>query len=725
MKYLAIILFSFCMKAFGQINPVMLSEAKFRTGDDDSWKEPGFNDSQWAKIKTSLQWEFQGYDQYDGIGWYRFHFKLPSSLKEKSFLKDSVRIMLFKIDDADETWLNGYSMGKTSGYNVDRDYRLAVDNPALKWDEENVLAIRVNDTGGGGGQYGNIPFISMIDPTDQLYLQVKNQGNRSYVEVKNRSHQTIQGSLHIVCKKARETFPVINVKQEISIQSGKTYRSAPIKISNQRQSITIRYIDSKTKSIKERNEILPYILTPQPSPLPKVNTPGVIGARAMSPIIIKIAATGETPLKYATKGLPMGLILNSKTGLISGTVKKQGTYPITIVVSNARGKTSKEIALKIGKYIALTPPMGWNSWNCWGTMVDEKKVQSAAQAMIKSGLVDYGWNYINIDDGWQNPHRDETGNIMGNDKFPDMKKLGDWLHQNGLKFGIYSSPGKTTCGGHLGSHGHEAQDAQTFFKWGVDYLKYDWCSYSDEVKGDTTTFAVQYPFKKMGEELSKLPRDIVFSLCQYGMKDVWKWGDAVHGNCWRISGDIDDSWLSMSGIGFSQNDQHRYAKPGSWNDPDMLVLGSLGWGKEMHPTKLTPDEQYTHMSLWCLLSAPLLLGCDVEHMDAFTFSLLSNQEVLAVNQDVLAKQAVPVLKKSEYQVWMKPLSDKSYAIGIFNTSETDRKIEISFEKILPQTSIKSFQVRNLWTQKNTGRTTDNFSEWIPSHGVAFIKVTPK
>src|SRR5437868_29023 len=217
---------------------------------------------------------------------------------------------------------------------------------------------------------------------------------------------------------------------------------------------------------------------------------------------------------------------------------------------------------------------------------------------------------MNIDDGWEADARNANGEIVANKKFPAMKKTGDWLHSNGLKFGIYSSPGPKTCGGYLGSYGHERQDANTYASWGIDYLKYDWCSYGDiHDKKDSSVESFKKPYEVMSNALRQQNRDIVYSLCQYGMMKVWQWGGAVNGNSWRTTDDITDTWQSMSNIGFEQNMIAGYSTPGRWNDPDMMVVGQLGWGDQLHPTRLTPDEQYTHVSLWCLLSAPLLIGC--------------------------------------------------------------------------------------------------------------------
>jgi len=393
---------------------------------------------------------------------------------------------------------------------------------------------------------------------------------------------------------------------------------------------------------------------------------------------------------------------------------------MTSVVKNNSGEAKREFLVKCGNLLALTPPMGWNSWNCWGLSVSDEKLKSSAQAMIDKGLIDHGWTYMNIDDGWEAEQRNANGEIVANKKFPNMKVLGDWLHGHGLKFGIYSSPGPKTCGGYLGSYQHEQQDATTYASWGIDYLKYDWCSYSQIANGDTTLDAYQKPYKWMQAALRSQKRDIIYSLCQYGMKNVSAWGADVDGNCWRTTGDITDTWNSLSSIGFSQGKLSQYAKPGRWNDPDMMIVGQVGWGENLHPSHLTPDEQYTHVSLWCLLSAPLLIGCDLSKLDDFTLNLLTNDEVLAIDQDPLGKQAQQVIKKDNYQVWVKELEDGNKAIGIFNLSDDYQNISFNWSEV---GFFNKQKIRDLWRQKDLGIFENSFTTKVAPHGVTLIKAT--
>ena len=487
------------------------------------------------------------------------------------------------------------------------------------------------------------------------------------------------------------------------------------------------------------------ILTPAPSPKPRINGAQIFGVRPGSPFLFTVAATGDRPMTFSASGLPKRLRIDPNTGSITGSLARAGEYNVTLHAKNALGTAHRKFKIVCGNQIALTPPMGWNSWNCFAWAVSEDKVKAAADAMVRSGLINHGWTYINVDDFWQNNRsssdptlqgafRNTNGFIVPNARFPDMKGMADYIHSLGLKAGLYSSPGPWTCGGCAASWRHEADDAQTYANWGFDYLKYDWCSYGDIADGkdtnaiDVPTWAeshgtndqavASYPYGLMGDLLRYQNRDILFSLCQYGMDDVWKWGDSVSGNTWRTTGDINDSWSSMSNIGFNQDKMAPYAKPGNWNDPDMLVVGKVGWGN-LHPTRLTPNEQYTHISLWCLLSAPLLIGCDMTQLDAFTLNLLENDEVIAVDQDPLGKQATTVAKTGDTRVYAKVLADGSTTVGLFNLGETESQVQVNWSDI----GLKGkLHVRDLWRQKNLGKFANSFTATVPRHGVVLIRV---
>ncbi len=493
------------------------------------------------------------------------------------------------------------------------------------------------------------------------------------------------------------------------------------------------------------------ILTPRSGPAPRINGPKIYGCRPGHPFLYKIPVTGDRPMAFSAKNLPKGLQLDSKTGIITGAVPQRGETVVLIQARNAVGKTERSFKIVCGDRIALTPPMGWNSWNCFASAVTENHIKAAADAMIRSGLADHGWSYINIDDFWQKhrnspdptlggPGRDANGRIVPNPRFPDMKGLCDYIHTLGLKAGIYSSPGPWTCGGCMGSFDHETLDAQLYGEWGIDYLKHDWCSYDPKMESKRGTAAdfsgierywggpqpqdrrdLMVPYAIMRAALDRVPRDIVYSLCQYGMGNVWEWGDQVGGNCWRTTGDITDTWQSMSGIGFSQAGHERFAGPGRWNDPDMLVVGRVGWGPKLHPTRLTPNEQYTHISLWCLLNSPLLIGCDMTQLDEFTLSLLTNDEVLEVNQDPLGRQAARVGQDGNTEVWMKEMEDGGRAVGLFNRGEFEAVVTARWSD-LGLTGAQ--RVRDLWRQKDLGMFDPEFTANIPRHGAMLIRVAP-
>ncbi|MFC0345997.1 NPCBM/NEW2 domain-containing protein [Epilithonimonas hispanica] len=493
---------------------------------------------------------------------------------------------------------------------------------------------------------------------------------------------------------------------------------------------------------------VPYILTPKPAATPKINSAGVYGVRPGSPFLFRVAATGDRPMTFTANNLPKGLTIDSQTGIITGKIDPKGTYEVLLSAKNAKGSVSKKLRIESGDKIALTPTMGWNSWNCFGHEVSADKVKRAADALVKSELVNHGWNYINIDDSWQfnrdgkdpsfkGKMRDENGHILTNSKFPDMKELTDYFHSKGLKAGIYSSPGPWTCGGCAGSYGYEKQDAESYAKWGIDYLKYDWCSYGGVIDGlpDNDPNKVSSlnfqgggdldkgvkPFKLMGDLLKNQPRDIVYNLCQYGMGDVWKWGNDADAQSWRTTNDITDTWASVKNIALAQDKAAPYAKPGNWNDPDMLVVGVVGWGNP-HQSRLKPDEQYLHISLWSIFSAPLLIGCDLEKLDDFTLNLLTNDEVIAVNQDALGKQGVCLQTIGELKIYVKDLEDGGKAVAFANFGR--EKVDMSY-KDFKKLGISGNQVvRNIWRQKDIAKintSNQTLSLDIPAHGVAYYK----
>lgn len=497
------------------------------------------------------------------------------------------------------------------------------------------------------------------------------------------------------------------------------------------------------------------ILTPAAPATPRVNGPGVFGVRPGSPFLYAIPATGQRPMTFAVDGLPAGLALDAATGRITGSVASAGEYAVTLRAKNALGEAAKKFRIVVGERVALTPPMGWSSWNCWGDAVSQDLVLSSARAMAAKGLRDHGWTYINIDDGWQAPRGGTFNAIQGNKKFPDMKALADEIHALGLKFGIYSSPWTGTYAGyvggstdnadgtypwvvaddvdefyhlnkdpkapdakpawvnwHFGKHSFAAADARQWAEWGIDYLKYDW--FPNDVAH----------VQEMTEALRATGRDIVFSLSNTGIYDNAP--DYVRlSNLWRTTGDIVDTWDSVTRNGFTQDRWAAFTGPGHWSDADMLVLGKVGWGPNLHPTRLTPDEQYSHMSLWCLLSAPLILGCDLAQLDDFTLGLLTNDEVLAINQDSLGKQATQFSNIDGKIVYAKTLEDGSYAVGLFNRGDAETTITLKWGPWgnLPTERVgMTFRVRDLWRQQDLGEFKDSFETKVAPHGVVLVRL---
>jgi len=350
--------------------------------------------------------------------------------------------------------------------------------------------------------------------------------------------------------------------------------------------------------------------------------------------------------------------------------------------------------------------MGWNSWNHFHATIDDAAVRGIADALVSSGMKDAGYVYVNIDDTWEGS-RDANGNIQSNNKFPDMKALSDYVHSKGLKLGIYSSPGPKTCAGYEGSYLHEAQDAKTWASWGVDYVKYDWCSASAMFKPEDEHAVYQI----MGDALRATGRPIVFSLCQYGQQSVQTWGAQVGGNLWRTTGDISDNWQSMTHIGFDlQAGLGEYAGPGHWNDPDMLEIGNGG---------MTDIEYQTHMGLWSLLASPLLAGNDPRTMSAATHDTLTNSEVIAIDQDKAGHQGYRVTKDGDKEVWARPLANGDLAVGLFNRGESAATIKATWADLKLSGKHK---VRDLWQHKDLGLAADSFSTEVPSHGAVLVRI---
>jgi len=490
-------------------------------------------------------------------------------------------------------------------------------------------------------------------------------------------------------------------------------------------------------SLHAQDTLSKYILTPKNGPAPRINGPKVFGVRPNHPILFTIPATGDRPVRFSADHLPAGVRIDRESGRISGSLSKPGEYRVTLHAKNKAGETSRAFKIVVGENIVLTPPMGWNSWNIYASKVTQELILANAKAMRSSGLINHGWSYMNIDDVWQGKRGGKFHGILPDSAtFPDMQALCNEVHAMGLKIGIYSSPWVETYGHHIGGSSMNPEglfepvkekvprnkkilpfaigkysfadnDVKQFASWGIDYLKYDW---NPNELPET---------KAMYDALRASGRDIVLSLSNSTPFATISELSKVS-NAWRTGGDIRDNWKSLKSRLLTQDKWAPYARPGHWNDPDMMIVGWVGWGKGPRPTNLTPDEQYSHMSAWCLMSVPLLLGCDLTKLDDFTLSLLTNDEVIAVNQDPLGKQATIVSRQDSSGVLAKDMEDGSKAAGLFNlTDGLTRKILLKWTDL----GIKGkYRVRDLWRQKDLGIFEDEFSADVKPHGVVLISL---
>lgn len=505
-----------------------------------------------------------------------------------------------------------------------------------------------------------------------------------------------------------------------------------------------------------------YILTPKAPDTPRINGAKVYGNYPGTPFLYKIPASGVRPMTFSAKGLPHGLKLDRQTGIISGKVKRKGSWTVTLTATNSLGSDSREFRIVIGDKLCLTPPMGWNSWNCWRITVSQEKVLSSADALVERGLDQYGWSYVNIDDGWQYERGGEHFAIMPNDKFPDMKALADHIHSLGLKFGIYSSPWAMCPGGTIGSsacrpdgkywwveEGHSDEnniyvrkpgepdeweavryhgkylfmenDARQWADWGVDLLKYDWHPND------------YFSIRTMHDALAQTGRSIVYSLSNrapIGLGDAY----VKLANCWRTSSDVKDLWLDIYRIGFTMMDRWAaYAGPGHWPDADMLEIGKVADRANPGHTRacrLTPDEQYTHVTLWAILCSPLLIGCDLADMDDFTFSLLTNNEVIDINQDPLGYPAARVSDDDGAIVYHKPLEDGSLVVALFNVGDSPRTMGFTLGE-LGYMMVEAQTVRDVWRQQDItvlhpGERFggERFETEVAPHGCRLLRLSP-
>ena len=487
------------------------------------------------------------------------------------------------------------------------------------------------------------------------------------------------------------------------------------------------------------------ILTPATKNTPQINTAKVFGSRPGNPFLFKVAATGQRPIQFSAVNLPIGLKIAAESGIITGSVAQRGIYEVILKAKNKLGEVTKNLTIKIGDTIALTPPIGWNGWNSWEAEIDQEKVLASANAMVKTGLADHGWTYINVDDAWMGKRGGPDTALQPNNKFPDIKGMIDQIHGMGLKAGLYSTPYIASYGGYVGAssdyptggethelfkpyrqpysrigkYKFEPNDARQMAAWGVDFLKYDW-------RIDVAST------ERMSTALKNSGRDIVLSLSNNAPFE--KVNDWVRlSNMYRTGPDIKDSWTSLFNTAFVLDKWSPYTGPGHWGDADMMILGDVSIGPVLHPTRLTPYEQYSHVSIFSLIASPMLIGCPIERLDAFTLNLLSNDEVIAINQDPLGKAARLVMEKDGFQVWKRELENGDYAVGIFNIAgygktpqsyfrwgnEQPKTFALNFNEI---GLVGNFKVRDVWRQKDLGIFKGKITTLIPHHGVVMFRL---
>ncbi len=391
------------------------------------------------------------------------------------------------------------------------------------------------------------------------------------------------------------------------------------------------------------------------------------------------------------------------------------TASLLLLVSLATAQGNPSVPL------AATPPMGWNSWNWFAGKVTDKDIRQAADLIVSSGMRDAGYTYVNIDDTWEG-ERDANGVLHANEKFPDMKALADYVHSKGLKLGIYSSPGPKTCARFEGSYNHEQQDADLYASWGVDFLKYDLCSFrsvmtqaapNDKLKQNAMMRAA---YEKMHLAMVKTGRPMVYSLCQYGNDAGWEWAAQVGGNLWRTTDDIDPGFERMSLIGREQAGLSRYAGPGHWNDPDMLEVGN---------GKLTLDESRTHLGLWAMLAAPLLAGNNLSQLTSAITAILTNREVIAIDQDPLGKQAERIFAEGPVEIWARPLSGGGVALAVFNFGEDETFLRGIHLHLKEAGAADGWNARDVWAAKDLGPITDDYRFSLKRHASLLLNLSGK
>jgi DUF1680 family protein len=498
------------------------------------------------------------------------------------------------------------------------------------------------------------------------------------------------------------------------------------------------------------------ILTPVPASIPRINGPKVYGVRPGKEFIYRIPCQGERPILFKVSGLPGGLELNESEGIISGRVpEKEGNYQLIFSAENKHGTDTRVFRLVLGDKLALTPPVGWNSWGGHMLYISDQIIRKAADILVTKGLADVGFQYVSIDDCWMriSPEnyaarseakkiqhegfsyeglvgevRDDQGNILPNDDFPDMKAMTDYIHSYGLKAGLYSSPGPYTCQNFAGSYKHEKQDAEQYARWGFDLLKYDLCGGNKilkELREEDPEYSHKEYWKPMATLLKNQNHDILFNLCQYGLEDPWTWAPDLGIQTWRTGGDLNhgvegyfDQALRLA------TELRDYSKPGQWNDPDFMYIHKIRNFKKMSdPTVEIPldlNQRYQYVSLWAITCAPFFFSCDINEIDDFTIGLLGNADVVNINQDELGHVAEVIRRSDQEVIMLKKLADGSRVLGVFNRNpEKEAVIEVSWDEL----GVSCTQyVYDVWRQKDAGLIRDKFSIRLSPNGVGLFNL---
>jgi alpha-galactosidase len=489
----------------------------------------------------------------------------------------------------------------------------------------------------------------------------------------------------------------------------------------------------------------PDQLTPGADVSPRINGPRYFAFRPGNPCLYKVPVSGAPPFRFSVEKLPAGLSLDPATGVMTGMLREKGVYPVTLVVANSAGTARATFRIVVSDQIAVTPPLGWSSWPWFGETISDAIARNVAEAFESSGLAAHGWSYLCIDDSWQDTRDATTGAILPNERFPDMRALGDFMHARGFRLGLSSTPWITSfngyCGGSSdkkngvwsraemsslnfqreGSHTFEESDARQWAAWGVDYLKYEWYPV------DMVTV------ERMRRALYSSGRDIVYHLTgPVSAEQAQDW--ARLSNLWRMNEDLTDTWTSIRRFIARPMSAREQSGPGRWNDPGPLMIGMQRTSAVPRMTRLKPDEQYAHVSMWALLSAPMTLICDPLNLDGFTRNLLTNDEVLAVDQDPLGRTPHLAISQAGLRVWRKPLEDGSIAVGIFHIGADPASPDeyfswdqsFSTSMTIPLQALgcsKPVRVRDLWAQKDLGVKETEITVNVPHHGVVLLRLT--